>query len=628
MFNLFKIAAYQREVALGLSALALLSLAMNFTGNWTLSGVIGALRHSSQADLSSSAFEIARQLEQTTSLEELTGRALEVGKTGPGPLRLLDRNLQTLARSSVNGDVFGDSLEFSALKSEFRGKPQLVGHYRYDRVSESGWGFYHCPVFVSGEWYVLVISNRTPLLARAEKAIGILVMLGALAVAFVALGVVILFRTLTKPYGRISEAVSTVVTSASDAEGAVSEIVRKYQETIDELQEKERKLVELNEQLLYRVTDVERLNGFLLGSMTTGVVILSGRGDLVGVNERGKDLLGLPERVRAGESGLGPPAAEDYVGMFADTPLLKTWVERVLLTGASEELEIDIRSCAGATRALRLSSIPLHNEQSGGSSGLREVALFVTDQSELVRSQQRLADGRRLAELGEMSAGLAHQLRNSLLACLGFGALARKKVTDADAQEALDSLFEELNDQSALVDRFLSFARPLQVFPVRMELAEMIEETLSTYQSRGRDARRVTISCSGAGEVEVDTLLLKQALVNLVDNALEASSEVGENVRLSVSVDEQTLIFRVSDDGPGVPAELAERVFTPFWSGTAEGAGLGLSLARKMIELHGGALELDQGADSGATFVIRMPRFQDKPAEVTAYGSGDEERNL
>lgn len=611
MFTLRKIATYQREVALGLSALTLLLLVMSFTGNWTLMKIIRNLRESTQNHLSSSALDIAHVLERARSYTDFTDRAFAATEKTDFRLRLLSEGFSVQAMSAGNTAVYSDTAEFNALLARLEKEPAALSDYRYVRSSGSEWGFYHCPVYFDGQWYLLVISQRTPLLARAEGATDLLIILGLFVVALVAVGVVSLFRALTRPYGQISEAVSSINTKASDPEGAVSEIVEKYRETIKELRVKELKLVELNERLSYRVSDVERLNAFLLSSLSTGIVILSGDGNLVGMNLSAADYLNLPPQIVEAEGADGEIQKHDYVSLFSETPALKTWVERLLLSGAGEDLDIEIETAANEPRALRLSAIPVCDKHLPEQDNMREVALFISDQTELVKSQRRLEDSRRLATLGEMSAGLAHQLRNSILACLGFGSLARRKASDPTELDALESLLKELNDQSALVDRFLTFAKPLELSPVRIDLAELLDEILDSHLSASVRESRVALTITADGPIEVDTLLLKQAVVNLVDNALEATAGTESVIRITARVDESSLIISVSDDGPGVPAEMLDKIFTPFCSGSAEGAGLGLSLARKMIELHGGSLELDTTTHSGARFVIRTPRYQD-----------------
>ncbi|MCH7879050.1 MAG: hypothetical protein IH914_07040, partial [candidate division Zixibacteria bacterium] len=347
MFNLTKIVAYQREAALGLSALALLLMIMSFTGSWTLMKIIGSLRENTQHRLSTAALEIARNLERAGSSTDFTNRVAAATEKTDFRLRLLGRDFSLKAISAGKPVVYSDTLEFNDLRALLKKEQAALSDYRYVRISESKWGFYHCPIYFEGQWYLLVLSQRTPLLARAEGAVNLLIILGFLVVVFVPFGVVSLFRALTRPYGQISEAVSSINTQASDPEGAVAEIVEKYQATIEELRLKELKLVELNERLTYRVGDVERLNTFLLSSLSTSIIILSGDGTLVGMNLSAKDTLNLSVEIVGAGGAEDILKKHDYVSLFSGIPPLKHWIEGILVTGAGEDLDLEIEDGPG-----------------------------------------------------------------------------------------------------------------------------------------------------------------------------------------------------------------------------------------------------------------------------------------
>ncbi|HSH00804.1 MAG TPA: ATP-binding protein, partial [candidate division Zixibacteria bacterium] len=387
-----------------------------------------------------------------------------------------------------------------------------------------------------------------------------------------------------------------------DAEGAVEYLVGDYQRIIADLREKEARLLDLNRQLSERITDVERINRYLLSSISTGVALLDAQGRVIGLNDLAAERLNCR---RTDE-------AEDYVGLFAELPELKRRVEAALVQPESDEFDLLFSAPGDSERSLRVSIFPL--TENDGS--LSELALFIADQTQLARAQKRLEDSRRLATLGEMAAGLAHQLRNSISAALGFGSLARRRASVAEASvEPIESLLKELHEEAALVDRFLSFARPLALSAELLAITDWLTDCLESYRARPESRERITVHVDPELErltLEIDPLLLKQALVNLVDNALRAAVGSNDPVRIRVSRSGERVIIEVRDSGPGVPADDRERIFTPFYSGSPDGAGLGLPLARKIVELHGGSLELADEPSAGAVFRLRLPLSGDE----------------
>ena len=200
----------------------------------------------------------------------------------------------------------------------------------------------------------------------------------------------------------------------------------------------------------------------------------------------------------------------------------------------------------------------------------------------------------RFAELGEMTAGVAHQLKNGLAVVRGHGQLLQRAgVLDAEP------LLAETEDLLRVVQRFLEWARPLEprLEPVRLEAvaAQAIRDVERRPSAKGRK-----LSLEGQGEAPADPMLLQQALVNLLENACQATPEGG---RVKVRADVLTLT--ILDEGPGIGEDTAIRMMRPFESGRPEGTGLGLPLALKWLAAQGAELKLEPRAEGGTRAIIR-----------------------
>jgi signal transduction histidine kinase len=230
--------------------------------------------------------------------------------------------------------------------------------------------------------------------------------------------------------------------------------------------------------------------------------------------------------------------------------------------------------------------------------------------------QARLRD--RLAALGQMAAGLAHAIRNPLASMeLLAGLLKRQLGEHPEERSLVEELTLELRGLAETVTASLEFVRPVSISRARCDAKAILEASLDL--ARARVAFRGAILREYADSLPplaADADELRAALTDLLVNALEAMSEspsAGRHrlvlgLRAQGSRDERReLEIRISDSGPGIPEELRERIFYPFFTTKEGGTGVGLASAQKVILGHGGSLELESGTGDGSTFCVRLP---------------------
>ena len=179
----------------------------------------------------------------------------------------------------------------------------------------------------------------------------------------------------------------------------------------------------------------------------------------------------------------------------------------------------------------------------------------------------------RLAALGEMASGLAHQLRNSIGAMSGYSHLVKKRLTKHNLElDSITALEEEAREAERLVDRFLKFARPFDLAAEQTAVAELVRDLVETFEVRPENAHiEFVISCGIPRNTmaNIDGLLIKQAMANIIENAINAYENMPGKITVEISCDSDNVMVQVRDEGCGIPAENLQKIFTPFFSATS-----------------------------------------------------------
>ncbi len=243
------------------------------------------------------------------------------------------------------------------------------------------------------------------------------------------------------------------------------------------------------------------------------------------------------------------------------------------------------------------------------SSG-RSLLLFqdLTEIQELRDAAQR---AERLAALGHMAAGLAHEIRNPLGSIRGSVQLVREaqELSDEDAT-LLDLVQGEVLRLNELVSTMLAVGRPPTPQPADVDLGELVREvrTLVDRDEELRGSKAVAVEAVSPLPIEADPDALRQVVWNLVKNALEASPERGVVTVRAREGDDDTVVLEVEDQGSGIPESEREKLFDMFYSKRARGIGLGLALVHQLVGSHEGTIVVTDGADGGALMRVTLPR--------------------
>jgi len=246
----------------------------------------------------------------------------------------------------------------------------------------------------------------------------------------------------------------------------------------------------------------------------------------------------------------------------------------------------------------------------------------------LEQAQEQARRSERLAALGQMSAGLAHEIRNPLGVIKGSAEMLHQKLGESNplASELAGYISSETNRLSALVTRFLDFARPLHAELVPQDLTAVLDRALHdvslTHKDEGASVRVEREYQANLPLVPLDESLSEQAFVNLIQNAYDAMGDTGGTLRVTAAradAAREGVEVRIEDTGPGIPAELREQIFNPFVTTKKTGVGLGLSIVSKIMDGHHGTIRIESNragnGRKGAGFIMFFPASEAAPGE-------------
>jgi two-component system, NtrC family, sensor histidine kinase HydH len=230
---------------------------------------------------------------------------------------------------------------------------------------------------------------------------------------------------------------------------------------------------------------------------------------------------------------------------------------------------------------------------------------------ELRQAREDIVRAERLAAVGEVAAGVAHEIRNPLTSVkLVVQRAAERRPIHSLSENQVQVLLEEVSRIEHTVQGLLDFARPDKPQRTRCPLAPIIKRTLTLLEGRlhRQQVELIVHEEDASPWVNVDPPQIQQVLVNLIINALDAMPAGGRiEVRQFVSAETDEVVVEIEDDGPGISADIIDRLFEPFATTRSTGSGLGLAISRRLIEDQGGSLQAANSAAGGAVFAIRLP---------------------
>jgi two-component system sensor histidine kinase HydH len=351
----------------------------------------------------------------------------------------------------------------------------------------------------------------------------------------------------------------------------------------------------------YRTTraSLVRIKAFsdnVVENMPIGLIALDDQRRIASYNQAAQSILGFET-----DTVVGRRAAQILPDQIAEE------VEALTAAGDVVEKEIDCRLADGRLIPLALSASVLYD----GDHRFLGFVLLLKDLREVTALRREIHRNQRLASVGRLAAGVAHEVRNPLSSIKGFATYFKQRYREKpEDQQVAGIMIQEIDRLNRVIGQLLDFARPIKVVAKAVAVPQLVADSLKLVEAQAKEKTIgiETILAPQLLTVFLDPDRIKQVLLNLYLNALDAM-EAGGRLSVSAAAEDHNrwIVFRVSDTGHGISKENQSQIFDPYYTTKSTGTGLGLAIANNIVDAHGGRIEVDSAAGEGTTVTVRIP---------------------
>ncbi|OGW56965.1 MAG: hypothetical protein A2Y48_03890 [Nitrospirae bacterium RIFCSPLOW2_12_42_9] len=400
-------------------------------------------------------------------------------------------------------------------------------------------------------------------------------------------------------------------------------VIDTFSTLINKLKEKEEELERLRSHAENRASVAEIYNEDILRSVGSGVITFNMERKITTFNHAAERIL---KKRRGDVLGLS------CVGAFGPDNTLCILLEEAFSSGRfKSRQEVELQGKGLTNTWVGLSTSPL-KDKDGKQLG---IIIVFTDLTEIRMLREQGELKKRLAMLGEMSGGIAHEFRNSMGTILGFVKILSKSLKeDESAREVISTIITEINSMDLIIKELLNYGKPIAPSLAHVDLNGIVRKALDITISNSPDIKLdIDINAPDLVPVYADEVLLRQALQNIFQNAVESMPD-GGSLRIEIRSQKPSVISEagvvsayperginipksdirgegvdilISDTGMGIPKDLMEKIFLPFYTTKPRGTGMGLALVHKIILAHGGTIKVESREGAGTTFKVYLP---------------------
>ncbi len=345
-----------------------------------------------------------------------------------------------------------------------------------------------------------------------------------------------------------------------------------------------------------RLRRVEAFRDILISSLPVGLIAIDSKGQIILYNRFAQDLTGISEKVALGNNSM----------IFKGLPEVKEALEgESAENGFAFQKEVQLVAESGVCHTVQLNRMAII-DRDGSFVG---TLLMIQDLSQVKNLEEDLRRSERLAALGKMAAGVAHELRNPLSSIKGLALVLRSKSCNENHdREAADILVQEVERLNRSISELLDYARPQKLQKNKVDIQKLLEKAVSllSMDAEASGVQMVTDFPELLPMLNADEDKLIQVFLNLFLNSIQAMAG-GGTLTVSTMKTEESVKIVLTDTGCGVSADNISRVFDPYFTTKPEGTGLGMAMSAKIVEEHGGSITFESEEGKGTSVIVEIP---------------------
>jgi two-component system, NtrC family, sensor histidine kinase HydH len=293
--------------------------------------------------------------------------------------------------------------------------------------------------------------------------------------------------------------------------------------------------------------------------------------------------------------------------LVRESHALELLLQRCLTAGeVFTRVEFNVPNPSGMDKRIGINLSPI-TQQDGQIDG---AICVLSDLTEIVELQNQIKLKENFAALGEMSAGIAHEFKNSIATILGYAQMSTAETDVKTLHNYARELQKESQALSTMITDFLNFARPVMASIYEVDIVELLRAVIVDLRHLRRGDYEVRFFwASGKALVPCDATLMRQSFLNLLINAVEALDGNGIiSVRIDAPAQRDYVRVLIDDNGRGIPQDVVAKIFFPFFTTKTHGTGLGLSLVQKIVLAHNGRIQVKSSPGKGTRFTVTLPK--------------------
>jgi len=395
--------------------------------------------------------------------------------------------------------------------------------------------------------------------------------------------------------------VSVSYSLVKDAEGNPKNIIALLRD-IAETKKLMTDLKKAGEELEEKVVAARDYTDSIIKSMTDALIVIDPDARIKTINKTTSDLLGYKEKELMGKSFVDILEEEEEVSIFKGSRLKK-----LIEQGAIRDYDMKYRTKKGEVIPVSFSGSVMRDND----SRLIGIIGIARDIREIKRLQDELIQSAKMAAIGELASGIAHEIRNPLAIMATSAQYLQGKLAPHDSKREFTEVIDKnIKAIDTIVKRMLDLARPPSLELLSININRLIDETYRLIRGKSSEQRVKIIReySWGLPRITVDEKRLGEVFLNLMMNALQAMPE-GGSLRISTDFHQKENLISIQfrDNGEGIPPDYQKQIFNPFFTSRKKGVGLGLSLSQRTINDHHGTIEVHSQVGKGTTFTIKLP---------------------